>query len=265
MKRLLFIPLIFICSSLWAGDSCKEPVQLARMNPYIAGAGVAAVCSAFAATCSGTCLYAEDFEGTTDCGGTGDDTYCRYTYTLTGAPTFNNANTTSQCTTCATRDVSIARSGSDISAVYAFTGTNTAYAIAYINVTTQSSGGDGTAVTLFALRSSSGTNRAWVVSYNDSGTWKFRFGHTNNSNVTVNTLGPAITTGKWYKINIFWNRNRTVSGGVDFLVDGSSYTPADTTSRDSDVGQVMYAVQTSNATAEFDTIKVQSDAYPTCN
>ncbi len=45
MKRLLFIPLIFLCSALWAADSCKEPVQLARMNPYIAGAGVAAVCT----------------------------------------------------------------------------------------------------------------------------------------------------------------------------------------------------------------------------
>lgn len=44
MKRLLFIPLIFICSTLWAGDptECKEPIQLARMNPYIAGAGVSA-------------------------------------------------------------------------------------------------------------------------------------------------------------------------------------------------------------------------------
>lgn len=54
MKRLLFIPLIFLCSALWAADGpalcmpdspavCgKEPLQLARMNPYLAGAGVAA-------------------------------------------------------------------------------------------------------------------------------------------------------------------------------------------------------------------------------
>lgn len=49
MKRLLFIPLIFICSTLWAGDptECKEPIQLARMNPYIAGAGVAAAAGAY--------------------------------------------------------------------------------------------------------------------------------------------------------------------------------------------------------------------------
>lgn len=34
MKRLLWIPLLFLCSTLWAA----EPVQLAKMNPYIAGA-----------------------------------------------------------------------------------------------------------------------------------------------------------------------------------------------------------------------------------
>lgn len=65
MKRLLFIPLIFLCSALWAGDSCKEPVQLARMNPYIAGAGVSA---------AATYLLSEDFDGSSTCY-TGDSTY----------------------------------------------------------------------------------------------------------------------------------------------------------------------------------------------
>jgi len=59
MKRLLFIPLIFLCSALWAADSCKEPVQLARMNPYIAGAGVSAVTCT---SCTGGLLFAAYFE-----------------------------------------------------------------------------------------------------------------------------------------------------------------------------------------------------------
>lgn len=43
MKRLLWIPLLFLCSTLWAA----EPVQLARTNPYVAGAvASAAACGA---------------------------------------------------------------------------------------------------------------------------------------------------------------------------------------------------------------------------
>lgn len=61
LKRLLWIPLLFLCSTLWAADSC-EPIQLARMNPYIAGAGVAAACT----SCTGGVIFAAYFEAAGD-------------------------------------------------------------------------------------------------------------------------------------------------------------------------------------------------------
>lgn len=52
MKRLLWIPLLFLCSTLWAA----EPVQIARMNVGIVGGSVAAGGPA-SCDCSSGCTW----------------------------------------------------------------------------------------------------------------------------------------------------------------------------------------------------------------
>lgn len=80
MKKLLWIPLLFLCSTLWAAD---ELVQLARMNPYIAGVTVAAfnranIASLVAwykadqATCAAACGDGDAITGWPDSKGTYD-------------------------------------------------------------------------------------------------------------------------------------------------------------------------------------------------
>jgi len=106
MKRLLWIPLLFLCSTLWAA----EPVQLARMNPYIAGVGVATACTVETLTCTAgsgdsaiinfdTSDATSNFGSTTQQAGTfvlaKDTRITKYTvYLRDNNPTYDAANVT---------------------------------------------------------------------------------------------------------------------------------------------------------------------------
>ena len=85
----LLIALLLLPSLAWGGET-----QIARMNPYILGAGTGAAagptyCSSATQAGTTTYLICEDFEGSADCGGTGDDTYCWNTWVPTGSVVFN--------------------------------------------------------------------------------------------------------------------------------------------------------------------------------
>lgn len=95
MKRLLWIPMLFLCLPLWAA----EPVQLARTNPYIAGAGVAAACGDVTKDSkTGDVTSSNGFSYSTTAYGIGFSLSASSSYTVTkvrfklakvGSPTFN--------------------------------------------------------------------------------------------------------------------------------------------------------------------------------
>jgi len=99
MKRILFILIAFLCLSgqVWADPTeCREPIQLARMNGYIAGAQSAAAATAFCTkgtACPGNdcSLLCEDWEGAVDCV-TGSLPYCRNTWATSGTFTTQTWN-----------------------------------------------------------------------------------------------------------------------------------------------------------------------------
>ena len=82
MKKLLTLFLVLWCSTAWA----VEPINLARSNPYVLGAGAAA------ASCQGAnpsdCKYRETFEGSSECivGGS-THAYCDNVEKMTSAAT----------------------------------------------------------------------------------------------------------------------------------------------------------------------------------
>jgi hypothetical protein len=91
MKRLLIL-LLLLPSLAWSA----EPIEVARMNPYILGGGVAAAASTFCSSATATTggingLICEDFNGSASCA----DTYtsnCRNTWTVVaGTPNFEYA------------------------------------------------------------------------------------------------------------------------------------------------------------------------------
>ncbi len=236
--------------------------QLSGSGFSLSGVGAGTVAAtAFCATCTGTCVYCEDFEGATDCSDDTADENCRYTYTDTigagGTLDFTTAFTTSQCGATATQAMSMTRSGANVIALYSFGDQNPVYFLGYIKIT-----GTGSQSQFFQLQRSDAGSLINISVYDDAGTKKLRMVHTNQASGSVTTLGPNLSSGTWIQVKIYWNANQA-SGGIDWIVDGTSYTPADTSTKNSNMN-IIYTRLAENGTIDYDNMRIQTNAYPTC-
>lgn len=261
MKRTI---LILICLVVASPALAQE--QYAKMNPAVLGV-VAAVagCTAFCASCTGTCVYCEDFEGTTDCdAGAGEQLFCRYGYTLDGADAtfaFNNAQTTEQCSSCATRDLKFTRAGTDASVVYVFGDIDPAYISLFIKISSVAE--DGSWV-FEIMRWDLSTPLITLISYRPAATTNWRLSHNNKAGSTAYDLGPEIVADQWYHMEWYWLKNQD-AGGLVWKVDGVGQTIADGTTKGSSMNAVKYRVRVDNVVVQYDNIRIQTDDYPTCD
>lgn len=267
MKLLSVILMILLATPAWA------------FPPLIAGksAGGAAACSAYSASCSGSCLYSEDWEGATDCGDE-SHTNCRYTYTDTpgadGTINYDEANTTVQCSSCATKSLLISTTAATAKTAVAFAGTNTTtYAKGYFKVVsspTLSSGGYAAVVT---VQDSGGTtNYGVLVKRAAAGTGAadvYSFRHRNNANSIVYWDTATAVDGNWHQWKAKYVANCSSSCDntkVVFYLDGVEASPAgsDYTTRNVSANNIEYS--TANAASSFasDNTQIRSDTYPTC-
>lgn len=263
MKRIfaLVFLLTFIALPCLAGsvqDKCKAVIK----------AKGGSTTTAYCATCTGTCVYCEDFEGATDCGATSDDNNCRYTYTETvgagGTLDYGTAQTTSQCSSTATKSLLITRAGADVNTLKDWgASSTTVYISGYLKVNTNPVFGAGSAKEILAIANATGTYHVKIQIYNDGGTYKLRLLHFNQSVGAVYTLLNTHSTGTWYRFRIYWKANQS-SGGVDAYIDSTQYTPADTSTYNSNLRIIQYLVTTNDASVEFDNVRIQTDAYPAC-
>jgi hypothetical protein len=247
-----------------SGNDLANITSMACTNNSTQGA--AAYCS----SCSGTCAYCEDFEGATNCDDATDDENCRYTYTDTigegGTLDYGNAQTTTQCSSTSTKDIKLTRSGNNVSTLYDFGSSYTeVYVSGYVKVVSSPSLASGNAQRILEFQNASGIAHLKLQIINDGGTYKFQFNHFNQAVGAIYTKGTAYSVGTWYRFRMYWKANQAGSG-VDFYIDTTQYTPDDTSTYNSNVRKIMYsAVVAADSSIEFDNIRIQLDAYPTCS
>lgn len=122
MERILFL-LLLIPSLAW-GQISMSGVSLSGCTTGVSAAAAGPTyCSS--ATQAGTTTYlaCEDFEGSADCGGAGDDTYCWNAFTVAGSVVFNAAGiegTRSAETDCASEGRLFKKAVTETDSLYAF-------------------------------------------------------------------------------------------------------------------------------------------------
>lgn len=230
MKKLL----ILIICLLWI-TPCHG-----WMSSVICGGGVAAApastayCTA-AATCTATnpgqCdVLCEDFEGSTDCGGAGDDTYCRNAYTVSVGTdcTVNFAATASGTYPCAsttnTRVLNMVSSGTNVSSVIFNAGAGKAinYTQFYFRVNSENLSSGQNTILAQGCTNSSCSAYAWKLSFRDGGLNRYYLDLTYYNGTAFSTISTAqgtVTTTTWYRVNVKHDYTNTA---VNLSVNGSA-------------------------------------------
>lgn len=264
MKRLfiLFLTALLLCP---AADSYARGVCAA------AGAGGSAALVEYCATCTGTCVYCEDFGGTTDCdaGAETEALYCRYGYTITttGATwTWNNNNTTAQCSGSSNiYDLSLTGDGNAAIAIYDMSATAEISMVINVLIPDLPGLSANTGALVFDVATASGSLecfRLWV--YNDSGTYKWRLMYRSNAGADVYVLGPEISTSVYAKHRIYWKTNQSGTG-ITWSVNGSNYLTDGTTANRTPV-RIRYYSNQSSSVYRYDSVRIESGSTPpTCN
>lgn len=195
MKRLLIF-LLLLPSLAWSA----EPIEVARMNPYILGGGVAAAastfCSSATATASTTGVLCEDFEGSTECASTYSSN-CRAAWSVgLGTPDFDYATpiagTYSLNLPAYTNAAAIG-----LHRNWTYNSSTTYYG--YMKIKAVNIPAVSTSQMLFSLKESS-SNRCYVLWKNNGSAvvWAVAAGSGTGAE-TVDTVSEGSTYNLWFK------------------------------------------------------------------
>lgn len=230
MKKLLTLIIVLWCSAAWA----VEPLNIARTNPYVAGAGVAAAAQTAYCTAANACANlaadhcdqaCEDFDsGSTDCdgAGAGTDANCERSYTVTIASgdsiDFVAAPSGSYpCTgTTNTNVAQVVMSAANKTTYFTSTGSNgtSGYYQFYVNVTSSSLNTSTGYMRMFQVTNTSSNDVAILRVQGVSGALKFNFCVWNGTDITTlcaNAGTGSVTTGTWYRVRISLDTGTTTA------------------------------------------------------
>lgn len=265
IRRYLWIILLLFAIPCYA----LNPFQAFMMS-----AGASGAAAEYCASCTGVCIDCEDMGSNTDCdAGAGEALFCRKSYTIvnTGATfTWNTSNTTSQCVGFSnTYDLSISGDGNAASAHVEFTPAANIYALINIKVSDLPTLSEGTGTIVYRVRTSSATSNLdcfQISVYNDSGTYKWRLFHRGTSSADVYDLGATINTSEWAKHQIYWETNKTTGTGITWSINGADQgATSNATTADRTPGSRQFYVGKSSMVVDYDSVRIQTDAEPTCN
>jgi hypothetical protein len=274
MKKLLYL-LLLLPSLAWGQE-------YARMNPYILGGGVSAAAASpyctGTTTCTGTnpgsCdMFCEDYEGSSDCGGTGDDTYCQNTFTsvtigsgdtLVFNGTASGVYPCSGTTNSRVMQIDVSAASRQTYAKMTLSDVSDFYVQFYFIIVAESLGDNGT-MGVLEITNSDSSNVAMLYVKQVTGSLKMKLEYYNSASGTTYSADGAtsLSAGTWYRIRL---RALTSAGTITFWIDDTEQITESTTFTTTRtigalrIGQTAYGSTGSAAfTTQYDNITLDDD------
>ena len=257
MKKLILSILFILCLSFQASAWCPTTV--------LSGTSETAIACSSCTPGDPSDIFCEDGENS-------GDHWCSWADQVSSgnSVTFAGHSDTLSCTDKGDYAIVFDVDGSngELAALgMSISATGVFYAKFYVNITAMSYD-SGTQFEIMTLEGST----AWLVGLyfgHEDGNEKFRM-YVNGQGGNLEVDGPNISTGTWYKVELFFTKNSADAAGAYFKVDGTQYSLSGDSTENINVDHVdlgsddrSYAVDaTDTITFEMDIIKTDEDATP---